>query len=126
MPTFVSGNKKTEDLFSFNRFLNEKKPDSFSFIQGNFIFSVNLKDGAISLNDKFLDLDIDQKTLNKCKANGFRWINFRRHKISYVMGGRGMDIIKHGIGWQSTIDGVNIQRILLIDKDGNFKLIKKK
>lgn len=125
MLLFVSGNKKTEDLFDFNRFLNSKNSDSFSFILNHLEFKVNLVNGNISLNDKVLDLGIDQKLLDKCKESGFRWINFKRHKISYVVNGRATEEILHGIGWQSTVNGVNIQRILLIDKDGNFKVIKK-
>jgi len=90
-------------------------------------FRVDLKSGDICVNDEKIDLELDKKLLNQCKKSGFRWINFRRHKVSYVMGGKAGEVVYHGIGWQSTAEDKNIQRFILINENtGEWKLHKKR
>jgi len=118
------------NIFSINKVLMKLKHSEIyelEAVHGKSNFRVDLKEGKIYVNDEPVDLELDEKLLENCKKAGFRWINFRRHKISYVMGGRAQELTYHGIGWQSTVNGKNIQRFLLIDEQtGKWTLEKKR
>jgi len=53
----------------------------------------------------------------------YRPIYFRRVRQAYLNGGIEVTT-KYAVGIQATVDGKNIQRILLVDEYGNLEIIK--
>ena len=112
------------DIIDFNKEMKKKKfedIDEFKIKSFNHDVDVKLKDQKILVDNKEIDLDLPEK-LSK-----IRWINFKRHRVSYRMTGGVSRDYTIGTGFQGTDSkGNNVQRIVMIDKDNHIELKKKK
>ena len=112
------------DIIDFNKEMKKKKFEDikgFKIKSFNHDVDVKLKDQKILVDNKEIDLDLPEK-LSK-----IRWINFKRHRVSYRMTGGVSRDYTIGTGFQGTDSkGNNVQRIVMIDKDNHIELKKKK
>lgn len=112
------------DIIDFNKEMKKKKFDDineFKIKSFNHDVDVKLKDQKILVDNKEIDIDLPEK-LSK-----IRWINFKRHRVSYRMTGGVSRDYTIGTGFQGTDSkGNNVQRIVMIDKDNHIELKKKK
>ena len=115
------------DITAVNRLFKKEEPAFIEVERAGTRVRVDYDTGDIYVNGNKIDLQLDDATLAKCIAAGFRWINFQRHRISYRAGPNvPFDTYLHVVGWQATVDGKNIQRMVAIDEKGNWELWKKR
>ena len=115
------------DITAVNRMLKKADPAFLEIERAGTRVVVDYNTGDIYVNDEKIDLQLDDATLAKCLSAGLRWINFRRHKISYrAEPNVPFDTYLCVLGWQATVDGQNIQRMVAIDEKGNWELWKKR
>lgn len=128
MEFLKKGRKKSfpegTDLIEFNRELRKhsfKDIENFRIRAFNKDINVDLSNQRILINNKEKNLDLKEL------LSDIKWISFKRHKISYRMvGGKSRETFI-GAGFQGKDKkGNNIQRIVLVDNQGNIKLHKKK
>lgn len=108
------------DLPIFNKVILDKgfdKIKSFEVLSKGFQIKTDLVNGTITVDGTEQDLELDPATKLKLKDNLLKWINFRRVTISLRMGGGKSRSNKYGVGFQTTIDGENIKRFVLVDRD---------
>lgn len=110
----------TPDLPEFNRELLKhdfSDIDSFEVFSKGKNIKVDLINGDVIVDGKNYDLEIDETTKTKLKDLTLKWINFRRNTISRRMAGLESRKTSYGIGFQTTIDGKNFKRFILIDRE---------
>lgn len=108
------------DLPEFNKELLKKNfsdIDSFEVFSKGYNVKVDLINGEIIVDGNSYDLEIDDSTKNKLKDLELKWINFRRNTVSYRMDGLKAKKTEYGIGFQTTIDGKNFKRFILVDRN---------
>lgn len=112
------------DIIDFNKELKKYKFEDVEELKVksfNHDVDVKLKDQKILVDNKEIDLELPEK-LSK-----IRWINFKRHRVSYRMTGGVSKDYTIGTGFQGTDSkGNNVQRIMMIDKNNHIELKKKK
>ena len=112
------------DITEFNKELLKKKFDDVEEIKVNSFnheVDVKLKEQKILVDKKEIDLELKETLSN------IRWINFKRHTISYRMTGNISRDFVICTGFQGTDrNGNNIQRIIKIDKNDRIELMKKR
>lgn len=125
--------KEFNSQFETNKFLlkeiGDKKPVSITQICKGVTVDADLVNGTLSINGDNLDIDLDENKLSELKKNGFRWVNFNRARISMHQDdpSKSFDTVLYVIGWQSIDDkGENIQRLIAVDEDGKWELMKKR
>ena len=99
-----------DDMTFCNQQLYKEQPLSILFLYDSNTIFVNLITGDIIVNNKLVK--------NKNKPNNIRWINFRtvEHTIS---GSRILATkITYKLGWQDTINGKNVKKIIEVDNEG--------
>lgn len=108
------------DLPIFNKVMLDKgfdKIKSFEVLSKGFQIKTDLVNGTITIDGVEQDLELDAATKLKLKDNLLKWINFRRVTISMRMDGLKSRSHKYGVGFQTTIDGQNLKRFVLVDSD---------
>ncbi len=113
-----------EELSDFNQQLHSKAVEdmnSLSIDTGKTLCTVDLTNGEFSitveghtdtLDKKILELDFNPKDYV------LQWISFKKHVISYKMGAsQQADHIFNVIGWQTNVNGKNIQRLVAVDNE---------
>ena len=108
------------DIVDFNKdMLTEgfEKIKSFEVYSKGHEVRVDLENADIIIDGKILDLEVDEATKTQLKTNQLKWINFRRVTKSYRMAGNISTKNQYGIGFQGLIDGVNIKRFILVDRE---------
>jgi len=113
-------------VYQYHDTPNETK---FSDIDINKLRTINLRglsktfgvdmDGHFNINGIIVRFDDMPEGID------YRPIYFRRVRQSYLSGS--IEIVtKHAVGIQATVDGKNIQKILMVDEYGNLEIISKK
>ncbi|MHA1347763.1 MAG: hypothetical protein ACTSO3_15290, partial [Candidatus Heimdallarchaeaceae archaeon] len=68
-------------------------------------------------------LDLGELKVSLPKDTKLRWINFRRRVINIVQPGNTKREFHYNvIGWQTTINGKNIQRMIAINSSGEVSI----
>lgn len=109
---------------SFAEVLNMEKEGklfSFSLYNDEKHITLNLKTGIFTIDTQ------DYKFLNLNEAN-YRLVYFRTRRMETDKNGKlgNPYTYRYGIGWQTTINGLNYQRILNIDTNNGLITIKEK
>lgn len=108
------------DLPQFNKKMLDKGFENikeFEVFSKGFQVRVDLINGRIYIDGVEEDLKLDSDTKLKLKDNLLKWINFRRVTISMRMSGLKSRRTRFGVGFQATINGKNIKRFILVDRD---------
>lgn len=108
------------DLPVFNKVMLDKGFDrikEFEVLSKGFQIKTDLVNGKIFVDGVEEDLQLDPTIKSKLKDDLLKWINFRRVTISRRMDGLESRHNKFGVGFQTTIDGKNIKRFILVDRN---------
>lgn len=111
---------ETPDICDFNK---ELLKYNFSDISNFEVYSkgkqikVDLENGEVFIDGEIYDLEIDETTKNKLSNLTLKWINFRRNTISRRMSGLESRKTAYGMGFQTTLDGKNFKRFILVDRN---------
>lgn len=108
------------DLPAFNKVMLNKGFDKIKEFEVNskgYQIKVDLVNGEIYIDGTKEDLELDPTIQAQLKDNLLKWVNFRRVTISQRMDGPKSRHHKYGVGFQTTIDGKNIKRFVLVDRD---------
>jgi len=118
------GNKTEiyDDMFEANKRLLQEQADAIIYTHNNISYEVDLKTGKFYVNGKHIShgarLPYDAL---------FRFISFRRVRHTYSTFGQHIGTYYEVfIGWQTTVKGRNIQRMMKIYPNGNFEIVKKR
>ena len=108
------------DLPVFNKVMLDKgfdKIKEFEVFSKGYQIKTDLVNGKIIIDGVEEDLQLDPVMESKLKDNLLKWINFRRVTISLRMGGGESRHNRYGVGFQTNIDGENIKRFILVDRN---------
>lgn len=107
-----------EDITEANKLMSKNQPKKFSIVFDNVFYTVNLLNGNILLNNDVICCD----GMPNAK---FRYINFQRVRVTYS----GINVmnkeVEYFLGWQTTLNGKNIQRMVNVKPDLKYQIIAK-
>jgi len=116
------GNKKLEfdEIYYVTKKLYEKLPDTLTYENKGNEYKVDFSNGNFYINDKQIDHGIHLPDNPK-----LRFINFRR--VRQIHDASTFELVRSYfeifIGWQTTINGKNIKRMMRIHQDGTFEIV---
>ncbi len=84
-------------------------PVIFTLEDGENLYVVDLMDGHFEVNGSIFHM------YDKPLTGPLRLVYFRRHLHSFYNGVHGDHKIAYNFGWQATIDGENVQRVMTIN-----------
>lgn len=117
--------------------IDQDKLEVFELTNGQKSFKLNLKTGDFDLNGliiRFKDRDIPDakrsfytpdEDWNDKPEPQLRLIYFRRIRVDFAPTGQ-VNTVRHVIGWQTTVDGKNIQRLVMVERDGSLTMMNGK
>jgi len=107
------------DMHSVNkRLLSGLKPKKLHMRRSDRRVEVDYTTGDIYLDSEKVNLGL------KSKPKEFRWINFNRVYVGYGDNGKATESKICVIGWQSTVNGKNIKRMVAVYPNGRAELWK--
>ena len=106
-----------DDIFNTNNYLKENKPIRLTFYIKDICVKVDMRDGTIEINGNKHIYDYKPETK-------FRWVNFRRvkYQVSLVSAPTILETI-YFVGWQTTINGKNIKKMVKITDSGDYIIV---
>ena len=110
---------KHSDMFAINkRLMAGEKAKKLHMLRSNRTIEVDFTTGDIIVDSKKVSLKL------KSKPKNFRWINFNRVYKGYGMTGQATESKVCVVGWQSTVNGRNVKRMVAVYPNGRAELWK--
>lgn len=117
--------------------IDQEKLEVFELTNGKTSYKLNIKTGEFDLNGlkvRFKNRDIpdskrsfyspDEDWTQKPEPD-FRLIYFRRIRVDFEPTGQ-VNRVRHVFGWQTTLEGQNYQRLVMIEFDGSLTIMNGK